>query len=279
MNTQNNHHSADLPYDVIISTCNKFSDLWEAHVLLLNQNWAERGEHTYLVTDTPTSRSFPQVEIFAAGEGTEITTRLAGVLEKVTAKYILFTLDDYFLTQPIDNSLIQKSLAFMEKENIDYVRLYPARMKNIRREKATPFAEHPGYYLRDLSSGTYKISLYPGLWRTEFMRKTLAESMNAWQYEVALTPMARAMDARCVISNHREFPFLDVIRKGKVLRKADRYFKKNPIYKSERPVLTRREEYKLKIRVWLHYGLPTPLLKLLKKLMIKMGMNFFSPVE
>lgn len=268
-----------IDYEVIISTCGKFSDLWDAYTLLLGQNWAQRGSKTYLVTDDPTDRSFEGVTVVSAGEGTEITQRLAKALESVTAKYILFTLDDYFLTEPINNGKILDTLAFMEAESIDYVRLYPAKKKNLHREHAVPFADHEGYYLRDLSEGTYKISLYPGLWRTDFMRKTLGEVMNAWQYEVALTPMARELGARCVISNHCEFPFLDVIRKGKVLRKAHKYFQKNPIYQSDRPVLSRRVEMKLKFRVWLHYGLPTPILKLLKRIMMKLGVKFFSPVE
>jgi hypothetical protein len=36
---------------------------------------------------------------------------------------------------------------------------------------------------------------------------------------------------------------------------------------------------KLKFRVWLHYGLPTPILKLLKRIMMKLGVKFFGPVE
>ena len=40
-------------FSIIISTCDKFSDLWDAHILLLNQNWADRNVETFLVTDIP----------------------------------------------------------------------------------------------------------------------------------------------------------------------------------------------------------------------------------
>ena len=33
---------------VIISTCDKFSDLWDANIQLLNQNWADRNAETFL---------------------------------------------------------------------------------------------------------------------------------------------------------------------------------------------------------------------------------------
>ena len=37
----------------------------------------------------------------------------------VTAEYILFTLDDYFLTETIDSSKIERAVAVMEDENIE----------------------------------------------------------------------------------------------------------------------------------------------------------------
>lgn len=267
-----------IDFEVIISTCDKFSDLWDAHVLLMNQNWQDRGR-TWLVTDAPTQRIFPKVDVISTGEGMEITQRLKVALERVETEYILLTLDDYFLTAPIDTDALQKSLRVMQEENLDYMRLYANAEYRLRRENAVEFPNHPGYYLRDVSQGNYKISLYPGLWRTDFMRKTLDKPLNAWQYEVALTPMAHALNARCAISNHNEFPFLDVIRKGKVLRKANRYFQKNPIYQSDRPVRTVWEEVKLDTRTWIGRLLPKPLFRAAKRLMIKLGMEFYSPVK
>lgn len=84
-------------FSIIISTCDKFSDLWDAHILLLNQNWADRNVETFLVTDKPTDRTFKNVTVVAAGEGTEITERLKAVLPLIKTEYVLFTLDDYFL--------------------------------------------------------------------------------------------------------------------------------------------------------------------------------------
>lgn len=266
-------------FELIISTCDKFSDLWDAHVLLMNQNWKDRNAIAHLVTDKAIDRKLEGVQLVCAGEGTEITQRLSCALQNVKEKYILFTLDDYFLTTPIDSAAIQRSLHVMEEEKLDYMRLYSATKTELKKDGAVEFVNHKGYYLRDLTSGNYKVSLYPGLWRTEFMRQTLDEVLNAWQYEVALTTMARKLNARCAISNYDEFPFLDVIRKGKLLRKANRYFKKNPIYKSERPVMSRQAEFKLFLMRLTQQYLPKPIFKTLKKILIKCGMNFYSPIE
>jgi len=273
-----------IDFEVIISTCDKFSDLWDAHILLLEHSWKEHPK-AYLVTDVPTERWFDRVEVVCAGIGTEITQRLKQVLDKVTTDYILFTLDDYFLTEPIRDQALRQTLAVMEEENLDYVWLdsptnpYMPTYKELCREGAVALDGHPGYFLRNLEEGNYKVSLYPGLWRTDFMRRTLEQTRNAWQYEVALTEMASQMKARCAVSTHKEFPFLDVIRKGKVLRKAQRYFRKNPIYQTERETMRFWDEWKLDARMWLKRALPKSLFLLLKKIMIKCGMTFYSPVK
>ena len=75
-------------FSIIISTCDKFSDLWDAHILLLNQNWADRNVETFLVTDKPTDRTFENVTVVAAGEGTEITERLRAVMPLIKTEYV-----------------------------------------------------------------------------------------------------------------------------------------------------------------------------------------------
>ena len=100
-------------FSIIISTCDKFSDLWDAHVLLLNQNWADRNVETFLVTDKPTDRTFENVTVVAAGEGTEITERLRAVMPLIKTEYVLFTLDDYFLTERISTQAINEDIQIM----------------------------------------------------------------------------------------------------------------------------------------------------------------------
>ena len=53
----------------------------------------------------------------------------------------------------------------------------------------------------------------------ELYGETLKKKDDAWQYEVALTQMARELSARCADSRRGEFPILDVIRKGKYLQR------------------------------------------------------------
>ena len=261
-------------FSIIISTCDRFSDLWDAHIQLLNENWADRNVDTFLVTDKPTKRTFENVTVAAAGEGTEITERLRAVMPLTKTEYILFTLDDYFLTEKISTKAILKDIEDMEEQGIDYMRLSVLSKKNLKNRKAVEVADK--IYLMDNWAREYVVSLYAGLWKKSFMEKTLHETLNAWQYEVALTKMARDVQARCAVSCRKEFPILDVIRKGKVLRKARAYFNKNPIYNGTRETMKRKDEIMLDIRTWLRVWLPLPLFMAAKAVMRKKGYRFFS---
>lgn len=259
---------------MVISTCDKFSDLWDAHVQLLNQNWPDRSMETFLVTDQPTNQTFDRVNVIAAGEGTEITERLKAVMPFVKTEYVLLTFDDYFLTDKISDEVIDKDLEAMNKYQLDYLGLFPMTMKSLKNRKAIELES--GIYILNNLAGDYIVSLYAGIWRKDFMEKTLSEALNAWQYEVALTKIARELDARCANSRRGEFPILDVVRKGKVLPKAQKYFERNPIYKGNREKMKITDEWKLNFRSWLRQWLPKPLFKAAKAFMRRRGYSFYS---
>ena len=52
---------------LMVHSCNKFSDLWDAHFKLLNENWRDRDLTTYLVTDDETDITFEGVQVICAG--------------------------------------------------------------------------------------------------------------------------------------------------------------------------------------------------------------------
>ena len=105
---------------LLIFTCDKFSDLWESGIGLLNKNWADRAFKTYLVTDKATDREFSGVTVISAGENAELSDRIKTALNTIDTDYVLVTLDDYFFTKPIDNSRIMRCLDIAKREDFDY---------------------------------------------------------------------------------------------------------------------------------------------------------------
>ena len=100
---------------LVIHSCAKFSDLWDIHMKLLNENWHNRGIDTFLVTDEATDKEYPGVTILPAGDGAELSQRAEKMLPFINTEYVLVTLDDYFPIYKIDSKKIEKLVEAMDK--------------------------------------------------------------------------------------------------------------------------------------------------------------------
>ncbi len=257
---------------MLIFSCGAFSDLWDGHVKMLEKNWPDRGMKTIIVTDRETEKKYPNVEIFPAGADLEWSDRLKAALSKINTKFVFVTLDDYYLIQPVSNEKIAGVLDMMEKEELDYVRLF-LRPKS---KRSARMPEYGKVYAVDTNEN-YSVNLYAGIWRKSFLEQTAREPKAAWQYEVSLPRIAREVGAKCAMSNNREFVILDVVRKGKLLNHAAGYFKKHPgIYNGSRPVISKWYEVKLGIRTWGVRLMPKCVTNAARNFMIRRGHHYFS---
>lgn len=257
---------------MLILSCDKFSDLWDGHIKLLEQNWPDRDMETIIVTDAPTEKSYPDIQIINAGSDVEWSDRLAFALKQVKTDYVFITLDDYFLIKKVDDKSIVDLMNMMEKEKIDYVRLFP-------RPKQATCEELLGYpQIRKVDiSRTYSVNLYSALWKKAFIESTVRMPKNAWQFEVFLHKRAEEYGANCVVSLRGEFLILDVVRKGKLLHKSAAYFNRHPgIYNGTRETNTWWYEIKLTIQQLVSRHLPRGMQRLVKRIMTKAGMHFYS---
>lgn len=257
---------------MLILSCDKFSDLWEGHIWLLEKNWPDRDFETIIVTDAPTDRTFRGVKIIAAGSNVEWSDRLAFALNEISTEYVFITLDDYFLIKRVPNEGVCELVNMMENEHIDYVRLFK-RPKRASREQV---GNHRKVFWVDLNC-KYSVNLYSGIWKKSFIESTVTESKSAWNYEVSLTQKAQYYGAKCAVSYRDEFVILDVVRKGKLLHKAASYFKRHPgIYEGDRPVNSWSYEMQLNIQIIGARYLPLWMHKYVKAFLRKRGRQFFS---
>ncbi|MFZ7131419.1 MAG: hypothetical protein ACOWWR_03590 [Eubacteriales bacterium] len=261
---------------LLILTCQKYSDLWEGHIAMLNANWQYRDIKTIVSTDSnDDKRQFEGISIVEAGKNSEFSDRIKTALECISTDYIFITLDDYFLLEQVNTRRIENLVDAMKNYQIDYLRLSKLPNSNKLLDKSLNLYK---INLEDRKSNYY-VNLYPGIWERKFLEKTLKFSLNAWQYEVSLTPIACDAKAICVMSKSIDYKILDVVRKGKILRAANKYFLKNPVYTGNRVIMHRSEEWRIIIRTLAKRILPRPVFLFIKKEMIKRKYNFYSPLD
>lgn len=255
---------------VVISSCDKFSDLWDKHIELYQKNWCDNGAQTYLVTDKPTDRSFDGVKIIVADGDMDFPSRIKYALQFVETPYVLLTLDDYFLVNPVNNRNIETLVNKAKVEKIDYLLLYDRRKTDPKKYEKTDVL-----HSIDLQK-KYAVTLYPAIWSVEFLKKTVKEDLSPWLYEASLTKTAREENAKCAFSHTGSFDILDVVRKGKLLHKAVRYFKKNNIEIGNREIISYGIEFKLWVQDMISWHAPRGLFIFIKKVAKRFGVTFYS---
>ena len=159
----------------------------------------------------------------------------------------------------------------MRTLKLDYVRLFP----NPKRANAGRIKNYP-FLIRINNSIMYSVNLYAGLWKKSFLAATAKGKKNPWQYEVSLSSIAQEYNAKCAVSTRKEFVILDVVRKGKILNKANYYLKKNNIYHGNREVHTYWYEIKDDFRNCCIKAMPKPVFYWIRSVLIKVGFHFYS---
>lgn len=255
---------------LLISTCDKFSDLWDEHISLLRQHWKGNRWKTYLVTDKQTNKKYDGIEIIVAGEDKDFPMRIKYAVEHIKTDYVLLTLDDYFIINDVDEGKLQYLVDKANDERIDYLKLYDRRMTNPRKYEPVE-----SLAVIDLSK-KYAVTLYPAIWDRTFLHNSVSLDMTAWKYEPSLTEYAKNKNANCMFSHTGLFNILDVVRKGNVLNKANKYFEKHGIDIGNRPLIKRRTEIKLTIMDYVSWYTPRPIFIAGKKILKRFGKNFYS---
>ena len=255
----------------LIFSCDKFSDLWDGNIKLFNENWPNRDFETYIVTDKETDRQIPGIGIIAAGEHAEWSDRLKFALQFVKTDYVFVTLDDYFLIKPVDNKRMEANLELMVEGGYDYFRFYPHPKRATKNE----LPGYKGVHHVDTSCN-YSVNLYSCYWKKAFLMYVVQKPMNAWMFEVSLSQKAVNYGAKCLCSNNDDYVILDVVRKGKILHSANRYFKKHTgVYSGNRELQSLKYEIKLWIKTVFARYTPNFLLNSFRKIYVMFGGQSF----
>ncbi|MDR2656212.1 MAG: hypothetical protein LBB86_00120 [Oscillospiraceae bacterium] len=159
-----------------ISSCDAYSDLWKPFFTLFVKYWPDCPYPIVLSSETKTF-SYPGLDIqcprfYRKGARPHWSERTAKTLKSIKSPFILFTLDDYILTEPVDQNVIDHGLNFMES-NPD-----ASRLRWIRKH-AVEQGEIPRYELEP----NRLITAYPSIWRHETLMRTLRPHETVWNWE------------------------------------------------------------------------------------------------
>jgi hypothetical protein len=170
---------------LVLCSCDNYSDGWYPFCYQLKKNWPEFNYTIYLNTE---SKSFHYdglniISPFSQKEKIfeEWSDRLLQLLEQIPNKFIILMLEDFWLTEKVNNQKITSIMDIMKNnESIGFICL--------RREQDENSHTCPYELLRESDiNKKFRITTQAGMWRKSYLMKILRKHESAWYFETRAT--------------------------------------------------------------------------------------------
>ena len=159
---------------VLVSSCDRYSDLWDPYFSLLRLHWPDCPFPVSLITENKRS-AIPDVHPLCLGNGLDWSTLLLKALDVVDTPYVLLTLEDFFLRSTVDTPRVMDLYHEMQRKSLRMLRLIP-------RPGPTSSMGNTEYGKIEANE-PYKVSTQAAFWHTETLRELLLPGETAWQFE------------------------------------------------------------------------------------------------
>lgn len=177
---------------LVVSSCDKYEDAWYPYFELIKKYWPEHPEKIYLISESKSySTSDLNIKVCNFGDNCTWSERLYKTLEQIDSKYIIFSLEDFFLLEYVKQDVIEKCVDWMEEDpTIAECRLHGSEYDGlVESEKYKPFR-----FAED--DTPYRLDTQVALWNKEALMSFIDLSENPWQFEGDGTKRIKGTDKK-----------------------------------------------------------------------------------
>lgn len=178
---------------MLFSSCDIYDDAWVPFFTQLKKFWPEFDMPIYIGTETKTFK-FDGFDIRCPLADGPIyrqwSERLLELLKYINTEYVLFALDDFWLTAPVDNTMFERIYSYMKQDKrMGFVclkqEIVPERT-SANEMASVAECEYPELW-RCLKDKSFRITTQFGLWKRSYLIKILRAHESAWYFETRAT--------------------------------------------------------------------------------------------
>ena len=175
---------------IVIASCDKYSGLWSPFFTLLFKNWPTLSKSN--------NKSPNKIPIFLIANKKEFydpivknilfpneiswSDNMLGALSQVKTKYILYLQEDYFLTAPVNEELLEQMLDYVKANNAAYLEI--AAFNNSAQQVKPLIIGKDSINLAEFSKHSpYRTSLQAGIWDKEVLSWLIKSGETAVEFE------------------------------------------------------------------------------------------------
>lgn len=166
---------------MLVLSCDKYKDLWDDFFNLRDKYWPDCPFKWYVVTETETFHH-EGVEVIRCGKDVNWAGRYRYAVKYAATRYVGVYLDDFFISEKIDNDLIMTSIEVMIKHNVSYLNMSNVFKSIINLPQKEYFAPH---LIRIPNHQRYGICTEAAIWECDYLLEKLGDGdYSAWQFEI-----------------------------------------------------------------------------------------------
>lgn len=166
---------------VVVST-DSYSDSWDILFESISNNWPELSLKKYLFTDTLNYHDHAVVTVNPRRNeySSELDWggRLLSCLTQIKEENILFFLEDYILTERVNNFEAELAVEYFFSQKVDFLTLGTHDTNRLTERS------NRDRYVKLKRVTKYRITTAPALWNKEYLMSYLIKGLNPWQFEV-----------------------------------------------------------------------------------------------
>ena len=164
---------------LLVCSCDKYATAWYPYFELIKKYWPEHPQKIYLNTETKQYHCEGlEIQTINSSGNCTWSQRLYHCLDQIDTKYVVFSLEDFFLLDYVNQSKMNRCMEWMEEDSsIAVCRFYASnldKLKKVWKNSEFRIAE---------SDILYRLDTQVALWNRETLMSFLDLSENPWQFE------------------------------------------------------------------------------------------------
>ena len=256
---------------IYVSSYDGCKDLWDTFFEIFERYWSDCKYKIYLINNNIKYEK-EKITIINTGDEVNWFDRTIKSLEQLDEKYIMFLLEDYFISKKISNDYIDKIISDMEENEIFFVRLSNAGIKYKRKYEIVQY------------NIPYYISLQPGIWNRKKLidiLKNIENGKTPWDFEVYFLKNRRKTNdiVKGVWYHYNDIlGYKNGVLQGKWIRETLNFYKSKGINidTKNRKIMSYKETFIYDVKKSLSLILSDDARKKLKKFLKKFGFKFVT---
>lgn len=180
---------------LLVMSCDKYETAWFPYFELLKKYWPLHPARIILSTETKQyHHDGLDIRMSNCPPGTQWSDRLLLALDLVQTKYLIFSLEDFFLQAPAAHEKVLECFSYMET----HPDVAQCRFKNCDHPEQLQALGEP--VMADFYTAgpdvIFRLDTQIALWNTDWFRSFVVPGENPWQFETIGTRRIRDTEAR-----------------------------------------------------------------------------------